>query len=162
MARNWGYLADLAALYSTNALELPVSWPEVSQEYLSAPNASDICSSFGISVLVQWFSNVRVHQNFLRDLLRPKLLDPILRVSNSIGLTGNWSFCVSTNCPSDAMLLAQGYTLKTILLFQSPHSVQFSCSVVSHSLRFHELQHARPPCPSPTPRVHSDSHPLSR
>ena len=33
-------------------------------------------------------------------------------------------------------------------------SVQFSCSVVSDSLRPHELQHARPSCPSPTPRVH--------
>ena len=38
---------------------------------------------------------------------------------------------------------------------------QFSCSVVSDSLRPHELQHARPPCPSPTPRVHSDSRPSS-
>ena len=35
-------------------------------------------------------------------------------------------------------------------------SVQFSCSLVSDSLRPHELQQARPPCPSPTPRVHSD------
>ena len=41
-------------------------------------------------------------------------------------------------------------------------SAQFSCSVVSDSLRPHELQHTRPPCPSPTPRVHSDSHPSSR
>ena len=41
-------------------------------------------------------------------------------------------------------------------------SVQFSCSLVSHSLRPHELQHARPPCPSPTPGVHSDSRPLSQ
>ena len=40
-------------------------------------------------------------------------------------------------------------------------SVQFGCSVMSDSLWPHELQHARPPCPSPTPRVHSDSHPLS-
>ena len=38
--------------------------------------------------------------------------------------------------------------------------VQFSCSVVSDSMRPHESQHARPPCPSPTPGVHSDSHPL--
>ena len=38
-------------------------------------------------------------------------------------------------------------------------SVQFSRSVVSHSLWPHESQHARPPCSSPTPRVHSDSHP---
>ena len=42
------------------------------------------------------------------------------------------------------------------------NSVQFSHSVVSDSLRPHELQHTRPPCPSPTPGVHSDSHPLSR
>ena len=41
-------------------------------------------------------------------------------------------------------------------------SVQFSRSVVSDSLRPHELQHARPPCPSPTPGVHPNSSPLSR
>ena len=35
-------------------------------------------------------------------------------------------------------------------------SVQFSLSVMSDSLRPHEPQHARPPCPSPTPRVHSN------
>ena len=40
-------------------------------------------------------------------------------------------------------------------------SVQFSCSVVSDSLRPHESQHARPPCPSPTPGVHSESRPSS-
>ena len=39
-------------------------------------------------------------------------------------------------------------------------SVQFCCSVVSDSLPPHESQHAKPPCPSPTPRVHSDSHPI--
>ena len=41
-------------------------------------------------------------------------------------------------------------------------SVQFSCSVVSDSLGCHELQNARPPCPSPTPGVHSDSCSSSR
>ena len=41
-------------------------------------------------------------------------------------------------------------------------SVQFSLSVVSNSLEPHESQHARPPCPSPTPRVHSVSHPPSQ
>ena len=38
-------------------------------------------------------------------------------------------------------------------------SVQFSCSVVSNSLWPHESQHSRPPCPSPTAGVHSDSRP---
>ena len=41
-------------------------------------------------------------------------------------------------------------------------SVQFSCSVVSDSFRPHESQHTRPPCPSPSPRVYSDSHPSSQ
>ena len=41
-------------------------------------------------------------------------------------------------------------------------SVQFSCSVVSDSLQPHELQHTRPPCPSPTPGVHPNSCPSSR
>ena len=41
-------------------------------------------------------------------------------------------------------------------------SVQFSHSVVSDSLWPHELQHARPTCPSPTPRVHPNSWPSSQ
>ena len=40
--------------------------------------------------------------------------------------------------------------------------VQFSCSVMSDSLRLHEPQHTRPPCPSPAPGVHSDSGPSSQ
>jgi len=56
-----------------------------------------------------------------------------------------------------------------LLTMNTPHlslfhfcSVQFSCSVVSDSLWPHELQHARPPRPSPTPGVHSDSRPSSQ
>ena len=47
-------------------------------------------------------------------------------------------------------------------LAQERHSVQFSHSVMSNSLRPHESQHSRPPCPSPTPGVHSDSRPSSQ
>ena len=50
-----------------------------------------------------------------------------------------------------------GYCSETFVV-----SVQFSCSVVSDSLWSHGLQHARPPCPSPTPRVYSNSCPLSQ
>ena len=46
--------------------------------------------------------------------------------------------------------------------FHQFSSVQFSCSVMYDSLRPHELQHTRPPRPSPTLRVHSDSRPSSR
>ena len=48
------------------------------------------------------------------------------------------------------------YAVKAVLRWSS---VQFSHSVVSNSLQPHESQHARPPCPSPTPGVHSDSCP---
>ena len=47
-------------------------------------------------------------------------------------------------------------------LDESENSVQFSRLVVFDSSWPHESQHARPPCPSPTPRVHSDSRPLSQ
>jgi len=47
------------------------------------------------------------------------------------------------------------------LLLSSSVGHQFSRSVVSNSLRPHELQHARPPCPSPTPGVYPNSCPLS-
>ena len=53
----------------------------------------------------------------------------------------------------------------TKIMVSSPiqfSSVQFSRSVVSDSLRPHESQHTRPPCPSPTPGAHSDSHPSSQ
>ena len=58
--------------------------------------------------------------------------------------------------------VAYSHHLFSIHEYHAFSSVHFSHSVVSDSLRPHELQHARPPCPSPTPRVHSNSCPLSR
>ena len=60
----------------------------------------------------------------------------------------------------DSILKSRDITLPT--KFRLVSSVQFSCSVMSDSLRPHELQHTRPPCPSPTPGVHSNSRPLSQ
>ena len=48
-------------------------------------------------------------------------------------------------------------TWRLVFVYLLFSSVQFSFSVVSHSLRPHESQHARPPCPSPTPGVHPNS-----
>ena len=71
---------------------------------------------------------------------------------------------------SQWMYLASNYVLphffihwgEKIFKFQYLESVQFSCSVMSNSLRLHESQHARPPCPSSTPGVYPNSRPLSR
>ena len=57
------------------------------------------------------------------------------------------------------MSISRWMDKKAVVQFSS---VQFSHSVVSNSLRPHESQHARPPYPSPTPGVNSDSHPSSQ
>ena len=57
--------------------------------------------------------------------------------------------------------ITNGVSHWLICIWKNP-SAQFSHSVVSNSLQPHESLHARPPCPSPTPGVHSNSHPLSQ
>ena len=61
-------------------------------------------------------------------------------------------------CSPGACFLIFNKEIITVL----PSSVQFSRSVVSDSSRPHESRHARPPCPSPAPGVHPDSHPSSQ
>ena len=64
-----------------------------------------------------------------------------------------------------ALCLRISFFVQRWELLSSPSqfsSVQFSRSVMSDSLRPHGLQHTSPPCPSSTPRVYSDSCPLSR
>jgi len=59
-------------------------------------------------------------------------------------------------CYSDFYFCLKCFFVSTV------YSLQFSHSVVSNSLWFHEAQHARPPCPSSTPRVHPNPCPSSR
>ena len=66
---------------------------------------------------------------------------------------------------SSALSFLYSSTLTSIHDYRKSHSfdsVQFSCSVMSNSLQPHGLQHARPPCPSPTTEACSNSCPLSR
>jgi len=60
-------------------------------------------------------------------------------------------------CPS-----ADEWVRKLWYIYTMEYSDQISHSVLCDYLQPHESQHARPPCPSPTPRVHSDSHPSSQ
>ena len=66
------------------------------------------------------------------------------------------------NMVSDIIVTLYGDRWLLIYHGDQFRSVQLSRSVVSNSLRPHESQHARPPCPSPSPRVHSDSRPSSQ
>ena len=69
-------------------------------------------------------------------------------------------YVVNNHCPPKAIFTSDIWTM--VPSMTTPLSVQFSRSVVSNSLRPHESQHARPPCPSPTLRVHPNSRPSSR
>jgi len=62
---------------------------------------------------------------------------------------------------SSVRLLSHVWQYAAPLDYRTPGFLQFSHSVMSDSLRPQELQHARPPCPSPTPRVHPNSCPSS-
>ena len=71
----------------------------------------------------------------------------------SLGLTG----LISLQCKGLSRIFSSTTNESINSLALRLTSVQFSRSVVSDSLRPHESQHTRPPCPSPSPRVHSDS-----
>ena len=68
----------------------------------------------------------------------------------------------SSRLPYMLSALTKLFSSSWVMIQQFSWTVQFSRSVVSYSLRLHELQHARPPCPSPTPGVHWNSHPSSQ
>ena len=73
---------------------------------------------------------------------------------------GDFLTQVSNLCLMAPAFAGRFFTTSTTWLKLS--SLQFSHSVMSDSLWPHESQHARPPCPSPTPRVHSNSCPSGR
>ena len=68
-------------------------------------------------------------------------------------------FLSPVQCHEPPSIVHQALCLSDLVPFSL---VQFSHPVVSNSLRPHESQHARPPCPSPSPRGHSDSHSSSQ
>ena len=69
-----------------------------------------------------------------------------------------WKTCIRVLCLFFNQVICFSLFLMLSCMFSA---VQFSCSVMSDSLWPHELQHVRPPCQSPTPRVYPNSCPLS-
>ena len=89
-------------------------------------------------------------------LLQINLKSP-LTVNSISGLSLHVHTHIHTHIIVLCLLLSK---LHPVLFFSV--SVQFSLSVVSNSLQSLGLQHSKPPCPSPTPRVYSNTCPLSR
>ena len=150
------------------------------------------CSTPGFPVLhclpefaqihVHWVQMLSNHLNLCHPLLLLPSIFSSIRVFSSesalrIRWPKYWSFSISPSNEHSGLisfridwfdLLAVRGTLKSLLQHHSSKasilqcSVQFNCSVMSDSLQPHGLQHARPPCPLPTPGVYSNSCLLSR
>ena len=131
------------------------------------------------SALINYFTSI----NYIR--IQQLKLEPIYYFSQLCGKAGQFLYgsCLDSllflhstgevvgqegpawpHSPVWQLVLATDWTALLLhLTSQSPvSSVQFSCSVMSDSLQPYEPQHARPPCPSPTPGVHPKPCPLSR
>ena len=94
-------------------------------------------------------------------LLLTSIFHNIRFFSNELFLPGGWSIGASASAPP--MNIQGWFPLGlTDLISLLSSSVQFICSVMTNSLRPHEPQHARPPCPSPTARVYPNPCPLSQ
>ena len=116
-----------------------------------------------ISFRVDWLDLLAV-QGTLRSLLQNHSSKASI-LQHSAFFTAQLSHPYMTTAKTIALttqtFVGKVMSLLLNMLSQSS-SVQSSCSVVSNSVQPHEPQHARPPCPSPTPGVHSNSCPSSR
>ena len=101
------------------------------------------------------FSNTWTVNFQMFKLVLEKAMEPEIKLPTSAGSLKKQQ---SSRKTSTSALLT---TPKPLSVFSSV-SGQFSHSVMSNSLRPHEMQHPRPLCPSPIPGVHSNSHPLNR
>ena len=116
-------------------------------------------STPGLPVHQQLLESTQIHVHLVSDAIQPSHplsspSPPALNLSQHQGL-----FKCSFVVQSKVRKVDFG---SFILPSDQIRSDQISRSVLFDSLRPHESQHARPPCPSPTPGVHSDSHPSSR
>ena len=129
----------------SNESALHIRWPKYWSFSFSVSPSNE--HSGLLSLRIEWFSLFSVQET---------LKSPFQHYSSKASILWHSAFFI--------VQLSHPYmtTGKTIALTQSVSSVQFSRSVVSDSLRPHGLQHIRPPCPSPTPRVYPNSCPLSR
>ena len=169
---------------SVQSLSLYDPMDSAHQASLSITNSGSLLKLITIELVMPFNHLILCHPL----LLLPSVLPSIRVFPNESVLHSRWpkywsfNFSIFSISPSNEYsglisfrmdwldLLAVQGTLKSLLQYHSSKasiilhfsSVQFSCSVVSDSLQPHESQQARPPCPSPTPRVHSDSHPSSQ
>ena len=112
----------------------PYCWKQKSRSFPSSKNVSFVCQG-----------DVKLNHCNYEEPQNTKFY-----------LSTEWNICIIT------YFLIESKKSSMIPHYYINQSVQFSHSVMSDSLRPHESQHTRPPCPSPTPKVYSNSCLLSR
>ena len=135
------YLHDIEHISFPLYLLVPSSDKELS------PFTSKVVFIYNISVTKQ-ICVYAMHCNLVSNVLEPNLMAASLAITYSILM----------EAPAELYKGANDSLNSVFLQFSS---VQFSSSVLYDSLRPHGLQHTRPSCPLPTPRIYSNSHPLS-
>ena len=112
-------------------------------------------------LLKREIKNVR-HLQPISSVWRPLAFLPFtLSLANKYSITA-FLFCIQNDIKSGRQVINEINYSFLIDGYYYLRSVQFIPSVMSDSLRPHEAQHTRPPCPSPTPGVHSNSRPSSQ
>jgi len=151
-------LARLVAFYFGNPITNTFEDPPWTSEIVSySPQwglwSEESCLQPHIVPLLKW----KTHSS-VQLFATPWTIQPI-EFSRPEYWSG-WPFPSLGDLPNTGIKLrSPAWRVESLLTFSS---VQFSHAVESNSLWPHELQHARPPCPSPTPGVHSNSCPSSR
>ena len=111
---------------------------------------------------IHMYIHICLHTHILTYTCASYLLTKRLEYNPAMPLFGD-IFSSHLQCPGTLSTYRFiSFFYNAFIIFYRISSIQFSPSVVSYSLWPHELQHARPPCPSPTPGVYLNSCPLSR
>ena len=143
----------------SNESVLHIRWPK----YWNFSFSISPCNEYSelISFRIDWLDFLTV-QGTLKSLLQTIAIacSNIMKMWLKVPILEVISELLTSN---RILFLSNAYkNIYNKLRIGEKESDQISCSVVSHSLRPHELQHARPPCPLPTPGVHWDSRPSSQ
>jgi len=114
-----------------------------------------------------WVEKVNTQEEMEPTLFVPYILSPTISAGSWPGHLPCTLSAVDLKCLSYLLTLLKrdsnpGSLYRVHRVYHYISSVQFSRSIMSDSLQPHKLQHAMPPCPSLTPRVHTNPCPSSR
>ena len=141
---------SVCIIYYRSLIFICIQFSSIAQSCLTVCNPMD-CSTPGLPVHHQLPEFTQTHVHRVGDVIQPS--HPVFPFSSC-----PQSFPASGSFSMNRLFTSCGQSIGA----SASASVQFSCSVMSSSLRPRKMQHARPTCPSPTPGVHPNLCPSSR